>query len=156
MEFITIWPGWYRGRTMHIHAMVHSSDARVLTTQLMFDEALNTEVLAGRPYAAHTGRDTFNDDDGIFNDEPAAEGHRGRRRLSRRDRLRRRLRPGRRLTADQAATLRSGLTAVQAAATLRSSASCVQDSTALAPSSVIPDRTPLTKGTHASAESRPP
>ncbi|MBB5870357.1 protocatechuate 3,4-dioxygenase beta subunit [Allocatelliglobosispora scoriae] len=66
VEFTTIWPGWYRGRTVHIHAMVHVSNARVLTTQLMFDEAMNTKVFTEQPYAARTGRDTFNDDDGIY------------------------------------------------------------------------------------------
>ncbi|WP_144121897.1 protocatechuate dioxygenase [Catellatospora sichuanensis] len=66
VEFTTIWPGWYRGRTVHIHAMVHVGSTRVLTTQLMFDEALNTKVFAAAPYASHTGRDTFNDGDGIF------------------------------------------------------------------------------------------
>jgi protocatechuate 3,4-dioxygenase beta subunit len=66
VEFTTIWPGWYRGRTVHIHAMVHVSNARVLTTQVMFDEALNTKVFANAPYAQHTGRDTLNDADGIY------------------------------------------------------------------------------------------
>ncbi|MFG1963268.1 intradiol ring-cleavage dioxygenase [Nonomuraea sp. NPDC049028] len=68
VEFTTIWPGWYRGRTVHIHAMVHFSNARVLTTQVMFDEALNTKVFTRSPYAAHTGRDTFNDGDTIYKD----------------------------------------------------------------------------------------
>ncbi|WFE59960.1 hypothetical protein [Micromonospora sp. WMMD712] len=68
VEFTTIWPGWYRGRTTHIHAMVHVDNNRVLTTQMMFDEALNTKVYAAAPYAAHTGRDTFNDNDTIYAD----------------------------------------------------------------------------------------
>ncbi len=68
VEFVTIWPGWYRGRTVHIHAMVHASNNRVLTTQIMFDEALNTKVFAQAPYSAHSGRNTFNDDDTIFKD----------------------------------------------------------------------------------------
>ncbi|WP_217705946.1 intradiol ring-cleavage dioxygenase [Verrucosispora sp. NA02020] len=68
VEFVTIWPGWYRGRTVHIHAMVHVDNSRVLTTQVMFDEALNSRVYASQPYAAHTGRDTFNDDDSIYAD----------------------------------------------------------------------------------------
>jgi hypothetical protein len=46
--------------------MVHVGDDRVLTTQMMFDEALNSRVYAAAPYAAHTGRDTFNDNDNIF------------------------------------------------------------------------------------------
>ncbi|SEF74660.1 Protocatechuate 3,4-dioxygenase beta subunit [Nonomuraea solani] len=66
VEFTTIWPGWYRGRTIHIHAMVHFSSERVLTTQVMFDEKLNSVVMAKAPYAEHTGRDTFNDNDNIY------------------------------------------------------------------------------------------
>lgn len=69
VEFTTIWPGWYQGRTIHIHAMVHFTDARVLTTQVMFDEALNTEVLAQAPYTDRPDRDTRNDDDGIYRDD---------------------------------------------------------------------------------------
>jgi protocatechuate 3,4-dioxygenase beta subunit len=66
VEFTTIWPGWYAGRTVHIHVMVHVSNERVLTTQLMFDEALNATVLSQQPYSQHTGRDTFNDNDYIY------------------------------------------------------------------------------------------
>ncbi|MFI7125179.1 intradiol ring-cleavage dioxygenase [Nonomuraea sp. NPDC050153] len=68
VEFMTNWPGWYPGRTVHIHTMVHFSDWRVLNTQIMFDEALNSKVLATPPYATHTGRDTFNSGDNIFRD----------------------------------------------------------------------------------------
>jgi protocatechuate 3,4-dioxygenase beta subunit len=68
VEFTTIWPGWYRGRTIHIHAMVHFSNQRVLTTQMMFDEKLNSAVMAKSPYSEHAGRDTFNDNDNIYDD----------------------------------------------------------------------------------------
>lgn len=66
VEFTTIWPGWYRGRTIHVHVMVHVNNEKTLTTQLMFDETLNTKVMATEPYAQHTGRDTFNDGDNIY------------------------------------------------------------------------------------------
>jgi protocatechuate 3,4-dioxygenase beta subunit len=66
VRFTTIWPGWYIGRTIHVHVMVHLNNQRVLTTQFMFDEVLNAEVLATPPYSAKTGRDTFNDTDFIF------------------------------------------------------------------------------------------
>ncbi|MEU4520483.1 protocatechuate dioxygenase [Amycolatopsis sp. NPDC024027] len=66
VEFTTIWPGWYRGRTVHVHVMVHVGNEKTLTTQLMFDEAVNAQVLATQPYAQRTGRDTFNDDDSIY------------------------------------------------------------------------------------------
>jgi protocatechuate 3,4-dioxygenase beta subunit len=68
VEFTTIWPGWYRGRTVHIHAMVHIADQRVLTTQTMFDEELNDAVFTKAPYAGHTGRDTTNANDSIYAD----------------------------------------------------------------------------------------
>ncbi len=68
VEFTTIWPGWYTGRTVHVHVMVHVSNERVLTSQLMFDEQLNSAVFARAPYSEHTGRDTFNDGDNIFED----------------------------------------------------------------------------------------
>jgi protocatechuate 3,4-dioxygenase beta subunit len=68
VEFTTIWPGWYRGRTVHIHVMVHVSNQRVLTSQLMFDEDLNKKVLAVAPYNERSGRDTFNSNDSIYSD----------------------------------------------------------------------------------------
>jgi len=66
VQFTTIYPGWYRGRTVHIHLKVHVAKKTVLTTQMYFDEAVNTEVFASSPYSEHTGRDTFNDGDGIY------------------------------------------------------------------------------------------
>jgi hypothetical protein len=46
--------------------MVHVGTEKTLTTQLMFDEALNSRVMATEPYAQRTGRDTFNDGDSIY------------------------------------------------------------------------------------------
>jgi protocatechuate 3,4-dioxygenase beta subunit len=65
-EFLTVYPGWYRGRTVHIHAKVHIDRATALTTQLFFDEDVTARVYASEPYADDSGRDTFNDGDGIF------------------------------------------------------------------------------------------
>ncbi len=62
----TIYPGWYRGRTVHVHAKVALSNRTVLTTQLYFDEAVTAEVFKTAPYDAHIGRDTFNTDDGLY------------------------------------------------------------------------------------------
>jgi protocatechuate 3,4-dioxygenase beta subunit len=69
VEFLTVYPGWYRGRTVHIHCKVQLNNAEVLTTQLYFDEKVTSAVYAAQPYASDTGRDTFNNNDGIFNDE---------------------------------------------------------------------------------------
>ncbi|MEV0380299.1 intradiol ring-cleavage dioxygenase [Nonomuraea sp. NPDC050643] len=69
VEFTTIWPGWYPGRAVHIHVMVHADERRALSTQLMFDEKLNEAVFARHPYNRRQGRrDTLNTGDGIFHD----------------------------------------------------------------------------------------
>jgi protocatechuate 3,4-dioxygenase beta subunit len=66
VEFTTIYPGWYRGRTVHIHTKVHLDTSTLLTSQLYFDEQVTAAVHQTTPYASRSGRDTFNDGDGIF------------------------------------------------------------------------------------------
>ena len=51
VEFHTVYPGWYAGRAVHVHAKVHIDDETVLTTQFLFDDTLNSEVMATEPYA---------------------------------------------------------------------------------------------------------
>ncbi len=65
VEFVTIWPGWYRGRAIHIHSAIHVDDSTVLTTQYLFDDDLNAEVMASGPYAAYGQPDTTNAQDGV-------------------------------------------------------------------------------------------
>jgi protocatechuate 3,4-dioxygenase beta subunit len=65
VEFRTIYPGWYPGRTVHVHVMVHVGDA-VLISQLYFPDAVSDRVLAQSPYAERPDRDTTNATDGIF------------------------------------------------------------------------------------------
>jgi protocatechuate 3,4-dioxygenase beta subunit len=65
VEFRTIYPGWYPGRTVHIHVMVRADDA-VLTSQLYFPDEVSDQVLARAPYAERPGRDTTNATDEIF------------------------------------------------------------------------------------------
>ena len=71
-QFTTIYPGWYPGRTIHIHFKVRTNatggQAYEFTSQLFFDEALNDQVLAQPPYAARGQRNTFNSEDNIYND----------------------------------------------------------------------------------------
>jgi protocatechuate 3,4-dioxygenase beta subunit len=66
VQFRTIYPGWYPGRTPHIHVKVHVDRRTALTTQLYFDEATNERVYARAPY--EQGRDQTNASDGIFDD----------------------------------------------------------------------------------------
>lgn len=69
VRFTTVFPGWYTGRTVHIHLKVHIDKKTVLTTQLYFDDALSDEVFSTvSPYTDHTGRDTRNDNDSIFDE----------------------------------------------------------------------------------------
>jgi protocatechuate 3,4-dioxygenase beta subunit len=69
-EFTTIYPGWYRGRAVHIHFKIRSGSAvksaYEFTSQLYFDEALTDQVPAQPPYAAKGRRSTLNARDGIF------------------------------------------------------------------------------------------
>jgi protocatechuate 3,4-dioxygenase beta subunit len=67
VEFQTVYPGWYRGRTTHIHFKVFLSETEVLTGQLFFPDEVSSEVYASvAPYNARgEERDTFNDGDRI-------------------------------------------------------------------------------------------
>jgi protocatechuate 3,4-dioxygenase beta subunit len=64
-EFTTIYPGWYMGRTVHIHVRIHLDATTVLITQLYFPEAVTDVVHAQSPYASHGRRDTSNAADSI-------------------------------------------------------------------------------------------
>lgn len=63
----TIFPGWYPGRTTHIHAKVHLGDRTAVTTQLYFDEALPDLVYTILPpYTTRGRRNTTNARDRFF------------------------------------------------------------------------------------------
>jgi protocatechuate 3,4-dioxygenase beta subunit len=70
VRFTTIYPGWYRGRTVHIHIKVRTGlgtpAAREFTSQLYLDDALTDRIHAQAPYAALGKRSMRNGDDGIF------------------------------------------------------------------------------------------
>ena len=70
-RFLTIYPGWYPGRTVHIHAKVRTFDPfggviTEISTQLFFDDAITDRVLATEAYAGRGPRDTRNATDPIF------------------------------------------------------------------------------------------
>lgn len=73
--FTTIYPGWYSGRTPHIHFKIRlfpeRRQAYEFTSQLYFDEAVTDQVYAQAPYNAKGARDTRNAQDGIFTDNGA-------------------------------------------------------------------------------------
>jgi protocatechuate 3,4-dioxygenase beta subunit len=69
-RFSTIYPGWYRGRTVHIHFKLRSPPTQQpgfeFTSQLYFDDALTDRVFAVAPYAGRGPRTTRNAADGIY------------------------------------------------------------------------------------------
>ena len=64
--FDTLYPGWYMGRTVHIHVMVHLGGSIVHTGQLFFNDTLTDTVYKQAPYNSRPGRDTLNATDSIF------------------------------------------------------------------------------------------
>jgi protocatechuate 3,4-dioxygenase beta subunit len=64
--FDTIYPGWYPGRTPHVHVKVHVEGTTVHTGQLYFDDALSADVYGEEPYAARGPAGTTNAADGIY------------------------------------------------------------------------------------------
>jgi protocatechuate 3,4-dioxygenase beta subunit len=64
--FRTIYPGWYPGRTVHIHVMVHIGGNVVHTGQLYFPDALTDAVFRRSPYNGRGSRDTRNVADSIY------------------------------------------------------------------------------------------
>lgn len=82
-EFMTIYPGWYPGRTIHIHAKVHLDKRTVLTTQMYFDDSVSARVFLQDPYPGESNRDGSNSTDGLYRKDleltlsRRGEGYRG-------------------------------------------------------------------------------
>ena len=83
-EFHTIYPGWYMGRTVHIHMKV-SEDGEAGKTydgghvshtgQLFFDDAISDQVFLLEPYAGRPDEQrTTNDQDNILGDHADEPG----------------------------------------------------------------------------------
>jgi len=69
-RFKTIYPGWYPGRTVHVHFKIRSAPASKpgyeFVSQLYFDDRLTDEIHARQPYAAKGQRNQRNSADRIF------------------------------------------------------------------------------------------
>jgi len=69
VEFTTIYPGWYSGRTVHIHYKIRlfagSTKTYEFTSQLVFDDTLTDQVFTQAPYNAKGTRNTRNSNDSI-------------------------------------------------------------------------------------------
>jgi protocatechuate 3,4-dioxygenase beta subunit len=70
VRFTTIYPGWYPGRTVHIHFKIRTEPTaargREFTSQLYFDDALTDKVHGQAPYNTKGQRRTTNANDGIY------------------------------------------------------------------------------------------
>jgi protocatechuate 3,4-dioxygenase beta subunit len=65
-QFRTVFPGWYRGRAVHIHLKVHLAGGEAFTGQLFFDGETLDAVYTRAPYTERGEADTANETDGIF------------------------------------------------------------------------------------------
>ncbi|MPY63930.1 intradiol ring-cleavage dioxygenase, partial [Streptomyces spongiae] len=81
----SVYPGWYRGRCVHIHLKVHvdvtltpdgsfTGGQELHTGQLFFDETVTARVGALSPYSANTVPRTTLAQDSIYDDGGAASG----------------------------------------------------------------------------------
>ena len=74
VKFTTIYPGWYQGRTIHIHMKVRTFSGSTRTynfnTQLFFSESITNQVLNNvAAYSRSQTRGTTNSNDGIFDSD---------------------------------------------------------------------------------------
>jgi protocatechuate 3,4-dioxygenase beta subunit len=70
VSFTTIYPGWYPGRTVHMHFKLRSAPTTArgfeFTSQLYFDDDFTDEVHAQQPYMAQGPRKRRNEHDRIY------------------------------------------------------------------------------------------
>jgi protocatechuate 3,4-dioxygenase beta subunit len=64
--FRTVYPGWYHGRTVHIHVKVHVGGNVLHTGQVYFRDSLTDAVYKHAPYNMRPNRTTRNADDPIY------------------------------------------------------------------------------------------
>lgn len=64
-EFVTIYPGFYRIRTVHVHLKVHLNDNELVTTQTFFPDPVSDRIYLGEPYNQRDPRDVYNVNEGV-------------------------------------------------------------------------------------------
>lgn len=66
-EFAAIYPGYYFGRPIHTHYKVHVGNKAFMTSQALYPETINEQVMAMAPYSdPRTSRRTLNNRDMPF------------------------------------------------------------------------------------------
>jgi protocatechuate 3,4-dioxygenase beta subunit len=70
VHFLTIYPGWYHGRTPHIHCRVRmysgSTTTYNYTTQFFFEQEITNLVYETAPYNTRGTQDTYNSTDMVY------------------------------------------------------------------------------------------
>ena len=76
-KFTTVYPGWYRGRAVHVHFKLRliagATTTYEFTSQFFFDDAFTDTVYTSSPYSGRGIRSTRNASDGIYNGLSSAE-----------------------------------------------------------------------------------
>jgi protocatechuate 3,4-dioxygenase beta subunit len=68
VRFDTVYPGWYPGRTPHIHLKVNPTTTSELTTQLYLDDLISDRIFTSvAPYDLRGSSPTTNATDNFFN-----------------------------------------------------------------------------------------
>ena len=66
-HFNSIFPGWYSGRTTHIHATIRLNGSDIVTTQFYFDDSLTNFIYKNHiNYLSRPNRDTTNSTDNVI------------------------------------------------------------------------------------------
>jgi len=85
VTFAAVYPGWYSGRTQHIHYRIYtggsvtgtsydySSATLIHTGQMFFDPSANAAVAATAPYDENTVSRTTNAQDRVYSDQHGSE-----------------------------------------------------------------------------------
>ena len=68
--FDTIYPGWYPGRTVHIHFKVLYRNNSYVTSQFYFPDDFTDQVYSRTPYSSRPERTTRNTSDSVLRGDP--------------------------------------------------------------------------------------
>jgi protocatechuate 3,4-dioxygenase beta subunit len=72
VTFTTIFPGWYNGRSTHLHVHVYSASGTSLkVTQIAFPEGAGSAVALVNGYTKGMSGYTYNANDNVFNNDTA-------------------------------------------------------------------------------------
>ncbi|MBS1703063.1 MAG: twin-arginine translocation pathway signal protein [Armatimonadetes bacterium] len=69
--FQTIWPGWYIGRTPHIHFKIRAYNASgnatsTFTSQFFFDDSTSDSIFQSSPYYVRNSNGVYNTNDNVY------------------------------------------------------------------------------------------